>query len=95
MADLDVAFPILSPADIAALTARGKPREVHAGDTLFTEGERNRSFFVVIDGAIEIVEHSRGEPHQVTVHHPGQFTGDIDVFNGRCLLYTSPSPRDS
>ena len=94
MADLDVAFPVLSRADIAALTARGKPREVHAGDTLFTEGERNRSFFVVIDGAIEIVEHSRGEPHQVTVHHPGQFTGDIDVFNGRPALVTGRAVED-
>ena len=65
MADLDVAFPVLSRADIAALTARGKPREVHAGDTLFTEGERNRSFFVVIDGAIEIVDqiHAGDESH--------------------------------
>jgi thioredoxin reductase (NADPH) len=94
MADLDVAFPVLSRADIAALTARGRPREVHAGDTLFTEGERNRSFFVVIDGAIEIVEHSRGEPHQVTVHHPGQFTGDIDVFNGRPALVTGRVVED-
>ena len=56
MADLDVAFPVLSPADIAALTARGKPREMHAGDTLFSEGDRNRSFFVVLDGAVEILE---------------------------------------
>ena len=94
MADLDVAFPVLSRADIAALTARGKPREVHAGDTLFTEGERNRSFFVVIDGAIEILEHSRGEPHQITVHHPGQFTGDIDVFNGRPALVTGRAVED-
>ncbi len=94
MADLDVAFPVLSRADIAALTARGKPREVHAGDTLFTEGERNRSFFVVIDGAVEILEHSRGEPHQITVHHPGQFTGDIDVFNGRPALVTGRAVED-
>jgi thioredoxin reductase (NADPH) len=94
MADLDVAFPVLSPADMAALTARGKPREMHAGDTLFTEGDRNRSFFVVVDGAVEIVEHSRGEPHQVTVHHPGQFTGDIDVFNGRPALVTGRAVED-
>jgi thioredoxin reductase (NADPH) len=94
MADLDVAFPVLNPADMAALTARGKPREMHAGDTLFTEGDRNRSFFVVVDGAVEIVEHSRGEPHQVTVHHPGQFTGDIDVFNGRPALVTGRAVED-
>jgi thioredoxin reductase (NADPH) len=94
MVDREVAFPVLSRADIIALTARGKPREVHAGDTLFTEGERNRSFFVVLDGAVEILEHSRGEPHQVTVHHSGQFTGDIDVFNGRPALVTGRAIED-
>ena len=94
MVDREVAFPVLSRANIVALTARGRPREVHAGDTLFTEGERNRSFFVVIDGAVEILEHSRGEPHQVTVHHPGQFTGDIDVFNGRAVLVTGRAIED-
>jgi len=94
MADLDVAFPVLSTADIAALTSRGKPREVHAGDTLFTEGDRNRSFFLVIDGAVEILEHSRGTPHQVTVHGPGQFTGDIDVLSGRAVLVTGRALED-
>jgi thioredoxin reductase (NADPH) len=48
----------------------------------------------VVDGAVEIVEHSRGEPHQVTVHHPGQFTGDIDVFNGRPALVTGRAVED-
>jgi thioredoxin reductase (NADPH) len=92
--DTDVAFPVLRPADLAALTARGTRRELHVGDILFREGERNRSFFVVVDGAVEIVEHSRGGPHQVTVHHPGQFTGDIDVLSGRAVLVTGRAIED-
>ena len=79
--DLDVAFPTLSAKDLAALTARGQPREVGAGDVLFAEGDREFSFFVVLEGSIEIVEHSRGAPHTVTVHRPGQFTGDVDVLS--------------
>ena len=94
MADLDVAFPVLSPTDIAALTARGKSREMHAGDTLFSEGDRNRAFFLVLDGAVEIVENSRGTPRQITVHRPGQFTGDIDVLSGRSVLVTGRAIED-
>ena len=86
--DLDVAFPVLSPSDMAALSARGERRAMYAGETLFAEGDRIRSFFVVVEGAVEIVEHSRGTPHQVAVHGPGQFTGDIDVLSGRAVLVT-------
>jgi thioredoxin reductase (NADPH) len=94
MADLNVAFPVLSPSDMAALSARGRPRPMHVGDTLFTEGDRNRSFFLVVDGAVEIVEHSRGTPHRITVHRPGQFTGDIDVLSGRAVLVTGRAIED-
>ena len=92
--ELDVAFPVLGPGDMAALRARGQRRPMHAGETLFAEGDRNRSFFVVVDGAVEIVEHSRGTPRQVTVHGPGQFTGDIDVLSGRAVLVTGRAVQD-
>ena len=92
--DREVAFPVLSDRDLAALAARGHPREVHAGDLLFEEGDRNPSFFVVQKGAVEIVEHSRGTSHTVVVHHAGQFTGDVDVLSGRALLVTGRVAED-
>ena len=92
--DHEVAFPTLSDRDLTALAARGHPREVHRGELLFEEGDRNPSFFVVQEGAVEIVEHSRGTPHTVVVHHPGQFTGDVDVLSGRALLVTGRVAED-
>ncbi|MEO8090119.1 MAG: FAD-dependent oxidoreductase [Gemmatimonadales bacterium] len=92
--DHDVAFPILSDRDLQALAIRGHHREVHAGDLLFEEGDRNPSFFVVEKGAIEIIEHSRGTPHTVVVHHQGQFTGDVDVLSGRAVLVTGRVAED-
>ena len=86
--DNEVAFPILNAKDLAALTARGHPREVHAGEVLFAEGDRNRAFFVVLEGSIEVVGHSKGVPHVVAVHHPGQFSGDVDMLSGRAILVT-------
>jgi len=52
--DRDIAFPTLRPQDIAALELRGSVRDVHDGEVLFAEGDRNIDFFVVLEGEIEI-----------------------------------------
>jgi len=64
----DVAFPQLSRTQINALRRWGQVRTIAPGDVLFKEGDRGFSFFVVLEGAVEIVEQSRGTPHEVTVH---------------------------
>jgi thioredoxin reductase (NADPH) len=92
--ETDIAFPELSEKDLAALAARGKIREVHAGEVLWEEGDRNRFFYAVLEGAIEIIGHQRGVPQRVVVHHPGQFTGDIDVLSGRTVLVTGRVVQD-
>jgi thioredoxin reductase (NADPH) len=92
--DHEVAFPTLNSKDLAALTDRGHPREVRAGEVLFAEGDRNRSFFVVLEGSIEIVGHSRGTAHVVTVHRPGGFTGDVDMLSGRAILVSGRVAED-
>src|SRR5919106_3726514 len=92
--DKDIAFPVLERPDIEALAERGREREVRAGETLFSEGSREFPFFVVLDGAIEIVEHSRGTPHTVVVHQPGEFTGDVDMLSGRAALVEARTTQD-
>jgi thioredoxin reductase (NADPH) len=84
--DRDIAFPVLEPHELAALAGRGRTRDVRDGEVLFGEGDRNIDFFVVLDGRIEIVEHSRGVSHTVVVHQPGEFTGDVDTLSGRATL---------
>ena len=85
----DVAFPRLTSPQIDALRRWGHVRPIAPGDVLFQEGDRGFSFYVVLDGAVEIVEQSRGTPHQVTVHEPGEFTGDVDTLSGRAALVTA------
>ncbi len=63
-------------------------RSIAPGDVLFQEGDRGFSFYVVLEGAVEIVEQSRGTPREVTVHEPGEFTGDVDTLSGRAALVT-------
>jgi thioredoxin reductase (NADPH) len=84
----DVAFPRLSRAQINALRPWGRVRPIAHGEVLFQEGDRGFSFYVVLEGAVEIVEQSRGTPREVTVHEPGEFTGDVDTLSGRAALVT-------
>src|SRR6476659_5469001 len=84
----DVAFPRLSRTQIDALRPWGQLRPIAPGDVLFQEGDRGFSFYVVLEGAVEIVEQSRGTPREVTVHEPGEFTGDVDTLSGRAALVT-------
>src|SRR3954469_19831673 len=85
----EIAFPHLSRSHIDALRRWGHARSIAPGDVLFKEGDRGFSFYVVLEGAIEIVEQSRGTPHKVAVHEPGGFTGDVDTLSGRAALVTA------
>ena len=92
--DHEVAFPVLGARDLAALTARGHPRAVKAGEVLFAEGDRDFCFYVVLEGTVEIVEHSSGTERAVAVHQPGEFTGDVDMLTGRSALVTGRAGED-
>ncbi|HEY7611634.1 MAG TPA: FAD-dependent oxidoreductase [Gemmatimonadales bacterium] len=92
--DRDIAFPVLQPRDITALSGRGTRRDVRAGEILFAEWDRDIDFFVVLEGEVEIVERSRGTPHTVVVHRPGEFTGDVDTLSGRAALVEGRALRD-
>lgn len=92
--DGQIAFPRLSTAQMATLAARGRQRTVLAGEVLFAEGDRGFCFYVVVDGAIEILDRSRGVPRTVVVHQPSQFTGDVDMLTGRAALIAARVAAD-
>ena len=76
-------FPRLTPAQIGRISGVGERRSVRSGEVLFEMGEQNTQFFVVIEGAIEIVRPVDGREEQITVHHPGEFTGEINMLSAR------------
>src|SRR5262245_12518035 len=92
--DTDIAFPRLRPEDIASLERRGKVRDVHDGEVLFAEGDRNIDFFVVLEGEIEITERSSGSRRALVRHQPGGFTGDVDTLSGRAVLVEGRAAGD-
>jgi thioredoxin reductase (NADPH) len=80
---LEQLFPKLTQAQIARIAAHAPRRAVPAGQIIFEQGQENLGVHVVLSGALEIVVPGiRGE-EVVTVHGPGNFSGDVNVLAGR------------
>ena len=76
-------FPQLTPAQIGRIASLGERRSVRSGEVLLELGEQDTRFFVVIEGAIEIVRPVAGREERITVHGPGEFTGEINMLSAR------------
>ncbi len=80
-----VAYPRLNEDQIAALQrcTDASLKQYRAGQKLFEVGDRDFKFFVVKSGRIEIQDESGETTVTITVHMPGEFTGDVAHLTGR------------
>lgn len=89
-------FPVLSPEMIARATAFGTEEEIADGTYVFERGERRVDFFVVLDGAIDVLTFDDcGRSELVHSHRAGQFTGEVDLFNDRKVLVSGRAAGDT
>jgi thioredoxin reductase (NADPH) len=79
-------FPILTPAQISRIAAHGHVRSVQSGEVLMDQGDTSVPFFVVITGQVEIVRPFGTHETLITVHGPGEFTGEVNMLSGRRSL---------
>ena len=79
-------FPFLTPEQVRRISNIGHRQDVRAGEVLFDAGQQNTSFYVVLEGEIQIVRPIGDREEPVTVHHPGQFTGEINMLSARRSL---------
>jgi thioredoxin reductase (NADPH) len=86
--DLNGAYPRLSDAQIAALSALGQRRPVQPEEILFVEGDRNCDFFVVLAGLVTVVE-ARGTPQEqiIAVDRRSRFLGELSLLTGEASYY--------
>lgn len=79
-----VAFPELSDEQITQLAecTNATLRRCRDGDVLIEEGAREFLCYVVLRGAIEILDVSGSAPRSLVVHGPGNFTGDVSHVTG-------------
>lgn len=79
-------FPKLTADQIRRLAAHGHILSVQSGQVLFEQGDRTVPFFVVKTGEVEIVGRYGASETIITVHGPGEFTGDVNMLSGRRMV---------
>jgi thioredoxin reductase (NADPH) len=80
-------FPTLTQAQINRLLPHGKVRQVKVGEILFNLGDTNVPFFVVLSGALEIVQPDLHGERLIVAHDAhGHFTGELTMISGRRIL---------
>ena len=79
-------FPTLTEEQIERICPFGEVVSLPQGTVLFERGERRVDFFVVLQGYIEIYQHTGKGLQVITEHREQQFTGELDLFNDREIL---------
>jgi len=79
-------FPKLTSVQISRITSHGRLRSVQSGEVLIEQGDRSVPFFLVITGEVEILRPLGARETLVTVHGPGEFTGEVNMLSGRRSL---------
>src|SRR6266478_7854333 len=83
-----VAFPQLSAAELDVLKSLATSHDYAGGDTIFRAGQADIDLYVVESGQIDILNPTDGN-RLIVSHHPGQFSGDIDLLTGRPVIVTA------
>jgi thioredoxin reductase (NADPH) len=80
------AFPALTPSQIDRIRPFGRIRQTTAGEILFEPGDATAHFFVLLSGALEIVQLTVQGERLIVTHQAGSFTGEMTSISGRGAL---------
>ena len=79
-------FPRLTAAQIEQLAERAETVSLSPGEVLFEQGERDTPFYVVLSGAIDVIDRQPDGDHYFAQCQPGTFAADISMFTGEPTL---------
>jgi signal transduction histidine kinase len=77
----------LSPEQVGALMPYGKEVVLKPGDVLFDETSTVDSFYVVLEGRVNISRLDGAEELSLVDHGAGEFTGGLAVLTGRTSIH--------
>lgn len=75
-------FPKLPDEALEEMTQHGTEIQLNVGDVLFSEGDSNYNFHVVLEGEIEMTKLVGGEKRVLAVHRRGEFMGELSMLTG-------------
>lgn len=87
--------PSLSDEQLQCLSEYGSEVMLAPGDRLFTEGDLNYDFYVVLDGEIKITKQVSGEETVLNIHKTGEFTGELSLLTGAPTIASAHAVRAS
>lgn len=87
------AAPVLDAGALAELAPYGVERDVRVGDVLFRAGDESYDFFVLLDGAIDIIRPDAAGDVVITSYSPGRFLGELGMITGQRVLLTAQVRR--
>jgi thioredoxin reductase (NADPH) len=79
-------FPRLTAAQIDQLAENAETLSLSPGEVLFEQGQRDTPFFVVLSGAIDVIDRQPEGDRYFTQCHPGTFAADISMFTGEPVI---------
>ncbi|NGM48978.1 FAD-dependent oxidoreductase [Caulobacter sp. 602-2] len=80
---------------VRRLSGYGVEEAIAQGQVLFRRGDRRADFFLVLEGQVGITRSGEeGDDEILTVHGPGQFSGELDQINARALLVSARAQTD-
>jgi thioredoxin reductase (NADPH) len=86
----DIVFPRLDAAQVKTLRAVGTARELSAGELLFSPGDLDFDFVLVIEGCVEIVDAiDTAEERILTSYGPRQFVGELNIITAEPTLLSA------
>lgn len=81
-------FPTLTEEEIGCLLPQGTEVALAQGETLFSEGQPEHEFYVILDGSLKVTRKIAGEDVLLVVHGPGAYTGALSMFQGAPSIAT-------
>jgi uncharacterized membrane protein len=86
-------FESLTPEDLLSLARRLENAEFGEGEVIFRQGDEGSSLFIIEDGAVEI-SYGDGKAKVLLAHlFPGQYFGELSVFDGAPRSATATTTR--
>lgn len=81
-------FPVLTLDEIACLLPLGREITLAPDEAVFTEGQPESEFYVVLAGTLKVTRRIAGEEFVLTVHPAGGYTGALSMFAGTASIAT-------
>ncbi|HEX8794187.1 MAG TPA: FAD-dependent oxidoreductase [Polyangiaceae bacterium] len=90
----DEMFPKLDDAQIARIEACSRKRRVTRGEILVEQGQPSPNFYVVLEGAADVLRSTSFGEELIRTLRRGEFIGELDVLAGRQSLVSARVRED-